>query len=98
MLYDLSMLKDAGIDPAKFIKCNNKFLQIQQDFLEELLEFVEKCDSLLRSEASERLSASELGDASERVADVINVNLFLVRTMENLTEYVKLVCAKGENE
>ena len=44
MLYDLSRLKEAGIEPAKFIKCNNEFLALQSDFLESLLIFLEKCD------------------------------------------------------
>lgn len=45
MLYDLSMLKDAGVDPAEFIRCNNQYLDLQRSFIEDLLDFAEGCEA-----------------------------------------------------
>ena len=42
-MYDLSGLKELGIEPKEFIVCNNRLLKIQEDFLDDLLEFVESC-------------------------------------------------------
>lgn len=42
-MYDLSGLKELGIDPKEFILCNNRLLKLQEDFLTDLLEFVESC-------------------------------------------------------
>lgn len=42
-MYDLSGLKELGIDPKEFIVCNNRLLKLQEDFLTDLLEFVESC-------------------------------------------------------
>ena len=42
-MYDLSFLEKQGINTAEFIRCNNKLLQLQRDFLEDLLSFAEEC-------------------------------------------------------
>ena len=42
-MYDLSGLKELGIDPKEFIVCNNRLLKLQEDFLDDLLEFAESC-------------------------------------------------------
>ena len=42
-MYDLSFLEKQGINTAEFIRCNNKLLQLQRDFLEDLLDFAEEC-------------------------------------------------------
>ena len=42
-MYDLSGLKELGIDPKEFIVCNNRLLKLQEDFLDDLLDFAESC-------------------------------------------------------
>lgn len=42
-MYDLTMMEGAGVNTAEFIRCNNRFLQMQRDFLEDLLDFAESC-------------------------------------------------------
>ena len=37
-MYDLSGLKELGIEPKEFIVCNNRLLKLQEDFLDDLLE------------------------------------------------------------
>ena len=43
MMYDLTMLEGAGVNTAEFIRCNNRFLQLQRDFLDDLLDFAQSC-------------------------------------------------------
>lgn len=42
-MYDLSFLEKHGVSAAEFVKCNAEFLALQQGFLEDLLDFAERC-------------------------------------------------------
>lgn len=43
MMYDLTKLESVGVNAVELIRCNNRFLQMQWDFLNELLDFAQGC-------------------------------------------------------